>query len=40
MPMGLSLSPIIADVVLQDLEERALNMLHLDLLFIFVMWTT
>lgn len=39
-PMGSPLSPIIADLVLQDLEETALVRLPVRLLFILDMWTT
>jgi len=33
--MGSPLSPVIADVVLQDLEEKALKKINLNILFYF-----
>jgi len=38
--MGSPLSPIclIADIVLQDLEEEALNIIDLDLLFYYIFY--
>ncbi|EFN73570.1 hypothetical protein EAG_00077, partial [Camponotus floridanus] len=34
-PMGSSLSPICADLVLQDPEEKVITMLHFDLPFFY-----